>query len=92
MQELLTLALFVELLIVKYLKEVLVGQREVIEENLDSVRVQRKKSALELVIKGGEKTFDKFYNEIPNPTNVSVSLTIKAYEDIKKAESEARKV
>ena len=44
MQELLTLALFVELLIVKYLKEVLVGQREVIEENLDSVRVQRKKS------------------------------------------------
>ena len=50
MQELLTLALFVELLIVKYLKEVLVGQREVIEENLDLVRVQRKKSALELVI------------------------------------------
>ena len=90
MQELLTLALFVELLIVKYLKEVLVGQREVIEENLDLVRVQRKKSALELVIEGGEKTFDKFYNEIANPTNVSVSLTIKAYEDIQKAESEAR--
>ena len=69
MQELLTLALFVELLIVKYLKEVLVRQREVNEENLDSVRVQRKKSALELEIEAGENYFYKFYNEIPDPTN-----------------------
>ena len=52
--------------------------------------MQRKKSAQELEIEAGEK-FAKFYNEIPDPTNVSVSLAIKAYEDIKKAASAARK-
>ena len=49
-------------------------------------------AALEGLINTADAKLQRLYNEVPEPTNVSVSMANKAYEDIKNAEKEACKV
>ena len=48
--------------------------------------------ALEKLITSAESKLDKIYQDTPDPSNISVSLVNKAYEDIKVAESKAKEI
>ena len=51
-----------------------------------------KLDAFEEMINTAETKLQKLYNDYPDPTNISVSLANKAYEDLKTAESKASDV
>ena len=48
--------------------------------------------ALEKLISTAESKLEKIYQDTPDPSNISISLANKAYEDIKVAESKAKEI